>query len=178
MASEFDPVNSRLSAIESRLTTLDNDVRSIRDDVSALKGSATTLKWMFGILCTIVVGATTLIGTLAGTMGRSWVAEIAREVLRQEIAYRSTTVQLGKFTAANRLPDDPRSFAWTLRVPVEPDKVTLLAAEPLTPLPGIAITAKLDDGGKRCVMTLHGDDAAIAALPDSIDAKVTIASRQ
>jgi hypothetical protein len=93
--------------------------------------------------------------------------------VREELAYRATTIQQGRFTAANRVADEPPTFEWKLKQPVEPSKVAMLAAEPVNPLlPGVAVTAQLSADGSSCRMVLHG--ATIQDLPDPIDAKLTI----
>lgn len=169
--AEIDLVGTRLTSIETRLNAVADDVRAVKADVDKLQGSASMLQWLLGLGLLATLG-------LIFFAGKSVVAEIARDVVRQELAYRATTTQQGKFSAATRSAEDSFAFEWALKVPVDPNKVTMLAAEPLTPLTGIAISAKLSDDGKRCIMKLHGDEQALASIPEVIDAKVTISTRQ
>jgi hypothetical protein len=171
MADGIDITNLRLSSIDTRLTELSADVKVMRSDLDSIKASARFLRIVLSI-----AGAGIL--ALVVFAGNAVIENIARRVVREELAYRATTVQQGKFSAATKVSDEPLSFAWKLKVPVDPAKVTMLAAEPLTPLPGVAVSAKLSDDGTSCIMTLYGDEETLAALPTSVDAKVTIATRE
>ena len=97
-------------------------------------------------------------------------------VLREELTHRSTYVQQGRYFDSTKVSDEPVASKGPLQVPVSPDNVLLLAAEVTDPLAGVAVSAKLTDEGKSCVMTLHGTD--IRQLPASLGAKLTIAVRE
>lgn len=161
--------DDRLERIEGQLDDLSPRVQKIELAIEGINSSVRTMKWGAGIVVLALVG-------LACTLGQSWVRETARLVVREELQHRATVVQHGRFTPDNRIADSPPSFRWDLRVPIDPEKVTMLTAEPSQPLPGVATSAELADGGKSCIMTLHG--IAAARLPDVIDAKVTIAMRE
>jgi hypothetical protein len=170
---EIDPVNSRLTAIEGKISGIESRLGAMEVDVKSIHRVA---KWIAGIISVVGLAVCYAIYGLAETKVR----EIARAVVREELAYKATTTQQGRFTAKTRISDrNGHSFAWVLHVPVDdPDKLIMLVAEPLEPLPGIAVSAKLSDDGKACIMTLHGDEQTLTHLPDSIDAKVVISTRQ
>jgi hypothetical protein len=68
----------------------------------------------------------------------------------------------------------PPQYEWQLQVPVDPTKVVSISAETVPPISGVAVTVKLSDDGRSCIMTLHGDPQMLEDLPKPISAQVTI----
>src|SRR5262245_20064299 len=132
--------NNTGSQFSAKLDKVAADVEQLKADVGFIKGGGIAGGTVIGLLLLAVIGG-------IWWAGESKIREISRSVLREELEYRNTIVQQGRFTAENKVADDPLTFEWKLQRPVKPDDLISLIAEPITITPGIAISAILSDDG-------------------------------
>ncbi|MDZ4779028.1 MAG: hypothetical protein SGJ19_02090 [Planctomycetia bacterium] len=163
--------NEAGSQLAAKLDKVAADVEQLKVDVGFIKGGGMIGGGVIGLLLLAVIGG-------IWWAGESKIREISRAVLREELQYRNTIVQQGRFTADNKISDDPLTFSWKLQKQVDSDKLISVVAEPLTAVPGVAIFADVAPGGGSCRMILLGDAETLSALQLPIDAKVTITERQ
>jgi hypothetical protein len=170
-------VDARLDKIDERLSGLDTRIGSVEREVHGLNKTLKAVGGGLALLLALLVG-------IIAFAGKSVIRDIARDVYREEFAFRATVSQDGKLSQANMLIGDgiktgtliTRQFRWDLREPISPDKLISIRVQLRNSLPGVSATAELTEGGKACVMTIKGDAEQIEpAMP--IDATVVIETR-
>lgn len=171
LTKDMEAIRGDVSRVSTAVESVSSDVAKLSSSVSEIQGQIKLAKWiatsaLFGSLAVIICWIT--------FASQSVIREIARDVVREELQYRRTVTQYGKFSPDNMTATDPPSFDWTLKTPVDPRKAISITAETLQPLFGIGIGVELGADGKTCRMTLYGDDETLAALSYPIDAKVSI----
>jgi hypothetical protein len=101
--------------------------------------------------------------------------EAARQAVHDQMHGMKSVVQFGKFTAKNKVSDDPLAFDWILKTPVDPARMVSATPELLGSPPPVAVSAEITQGGKACRMTVTGATAALLEkLANGLEAKVTI----
>lgn len=161
-----------IHALKQDVSTIRRDLNDLSNRVSHLDGGDKTFKWVISVVIGSIVGTAIL-------LGNSHIERIAQRVFREELTFRKTLVQTGRFTSKNKVSTNPPAFAWNLAVPInDQSELVSVTAEPLEPLPDIQFSAELSEDRTKCIMTLQGSEKVLAALPDVIAAKVTIAIRE
>lgn len=160
VTAQMPELRTQGDEVKTRVDKLSTDVANTRERISWFLGGLAVLS-LIG-----VAGFTSILD--------SRIESVVRRVQKEDRQNLKTFVQVGKFSPKTQVSDDPPTFDWALLVPVKPETVASLVAEPREPLAGTMTTASITDNGKTCRMVLYGSDAAIASLPEIIDAKVTI----
>ncbi len=142
IANDLASVKQDVSVLKTDVSALKTDVSALTTDVSGLQGTAKGATWAVGLLLLAVAGGTWY-------FGESKIREIARAVIREEMEFRNTIVQQGRFIADKKVADDPLTFEWPLQKPVDPSALVSLVAETLTVTPGVAIESILGKAEKR-----------------------------
>jgi hypothetical protein len=161
-----------LFSISPRFTAIESDLKTLasKTDIVAIQGD--------------LKGLTAKVDALAAKADKSDERIIALDsrlskvegmLLRQV----SINVQFGNFSAKNKVSADPLTFEWKLATVANPSRLFSIVAEPISPIPGISISAHLVNDGNACRMVMAGDTAKVLpSLEAGIPAKVTISTRE
>lgn len=71
----------------------------------------------------------------------------------------------------------PRSYAWKLKQPIEPQTISGMTIQPIGLPQGVNVTSIVADDGSGCIMTVDGPTDVLQQLPAEISADVTFITR-
>jgi hypothetical protein len=106
---------------------------------------------------------------------RVQLAGVARDALWQEFGKTRASAQFGKFSDATKVQGPALEYDWKLQQPVNPQRVLFVLATTIQPLPGLEISAAVNEDGTQCRMNVVGTNAdSLKKLADGVDAQVYI----
>jgi hypothetical protein len=163
-------VNPTDTPAASELNDLKLELFGARVQLTSLRSSLAITTWLVLLLIFLIVTAS----GLAIYFGKPFAKDLVREAVQSEVRGQTTLVQYSYFSKLTKISDNPLTFEWKLKQPVNMNQVVGTAVEPLAFVPGVSIESYIKDG-KTCRIVVTGTNPSFLELLESgVQGKITI----
>jgi hypothetical protein len=158
------------SSTASELGELKREIFGARGQFTSLRGSLATAKLLILLLLLLVLS----VAALAIYVGKPFAKDLIREAVQSEVRGQTTLIQYSYFSNLTKISDNPLTFEWKLKQPINMNQVVAITAEPLAFVPGVSIEAHIKDG-KVCRIVFSGtNNSFLELLENGVQGKITI----
>ncbi|MFT3880755.1 MAG: hypothetical protein QM703_13960 [Gemmatales bacterium] len=171
LATQVSSVNQSTALIAAELMELKKETSILRLRVHSLRSGIQAVQWI--ALLSLLI----LIGALGGAVyfGKQFAKDVIREVVQAETSGQTIVTQHGYLSTRTKKIDNPMTFEWVLKQPINPHRIISMIAEPSAFLPGMTIEARCVKEGKAChIIVLGSTSKFVELLEDGVQCKLSL----
>lgn len=171
LATQVSSVNQSTALMAAELMEVKKETSLLRMQVHSLRVGIQAVQWIACFVLLVLGGA---IGVVV-FFGKPVVKEVVREIVQAETIGQTNVTQHGYLSNNTKKLDNPLTFEWPLKQPVNPNRIVSIIVEPSAFMPGMTIESQCVKEGKACQIIVHGNTTKLLELLDSgIQCKVTL----